>query len=165
MMQKIVGWTPCQYRWTKVLDSYRDKPTIRYEIEKKKYTGVVYAKGPLMIMLEWNSIGAYCKRIQLGNNFWGENCLPPSFGLCGFYSSCINCLNEYLHLWDMKSLVLMAGFYCLPMANRPLVPIWYSLISCLGHWMSFISFFLVSFSNWHLDDSTCQKQDLCSWQM
>ena len=128
MMQKIVGWTPCQYRWTKVLDSYRDEPTIRYEIEKKKYTGVVYAKRPLMIMLEWNSIGAYCKRIQLGNNFWGENCLPTSFGLCGFYSSCINCLNEYLHLWDLEPLVINFALYYLSTAIHLLVSKRYSLV-------------------------------------
>ena len=61
------------------MDSSRDKPAIRYEIEQKKYTGVVYAKGTLMIKLEWNSIAIYHKRIQLGNSFWDENCLPPSF--------------------------------------------------------------------------------------
>ena len=50
------------------------------------------------------------------------------FGLCGFYYPCIHCLNEYLHLWDMEPLVLMAGFYCLLMVIRPLVLVRYSLV-------------------------------------
>ena len=62
-----------------MLDSSRDEPAIRYEIEKKKYIGVVCAKGPPRIKLEWNSIEIYHKRIQLGNSFWDKNCLPPSF--------------------------------------------------------------------------------------
>ena len=47
--------------------------------------------------------------------------------VCEFYSPSLHCLNEYLHLWNMESLVLMAGFYCLPMATHPLIPIRYSL--------------------------------------
>ena len=57
------------------------------------------------------------------------------FGLCRFYSPCIHCLNEYLHLWDMEPLVLMADFYCQPTTIRLLVPVCYSLtvlgIECL----------------------------------
>ena len=63
MMQKIINWTPRQYRLKKV--SNRDEPVIRYEIEKKekKYTSVVCGKGHLMIKLEWNSIEIYHKII------------------------------------------------------------------------------------------------------
>ena len=49
------------------------------------------------------------------------------FGLCGFYSPYLHCLNEHLHLWDMEPLVLIAGFYCLPTATRALMPVRYSL--------------------------------------
>ena len=38
------------------LDSSRDEPTIRYEIEKCGHTGVVFAKYPSMIKLERDSI-------------------------------------------------------------------------------------------------------------
>ena len=44
------------------------------EIEKKWYIDVVFSKHPLMIKLEWDSIKVYCKRIQLRNSFWDENC-------------------------------------------------------------------------------------------
>jgi len=54
MMQRIINLTSCQYRWIKALDSSKGKPAIRYEIKKKKYTGVVFAKHPPMIKLEWN---------------------------------------------------------------------------------------------------------------
>ena len=57
------------------IDSSRDKTTTRSEVEKEKYTGVVFAKNPLIIKLEMNSIEAYCKRIQLGSSFWGNNCV------------------------------------------------------------------------------------------
>ena len=50
-----------------------------------------------------------------------------AFGLCGFYSPCLHCLNEHLHLWDTEPLVLIAGFYCLPTATRSLMPVRYSL--------------------------------------
>ena len=57
------------------------------------------------------------------------------FGLDGIYSPCIHCLNEYMHLRDMKPLVLMIGFYCLPTTTRSLMPVRYSLavlgIECL----------------------------------
>ena len=45
MMQKIINWTPRQYRLKKVSD--RDEPVIRYEIEKKKRNTLVWcvAKG------------------------------------------------------------------------------------------------------------------------
>ena len=36
--------------------------------------------------------------------------------------------NEYFHLWDIESLVLVAGFYCLSTSIRPLVLIHYSLV-------------------------------------
>ena len=81
-------------RRTMALDSSRDEPSMRYEIEIKKYTGMEFAKNPLIIKLEWNSIEVYRKRIQLESSFWDKNCVPPSFGLCGFYSICIHCLNE-----------------------------------------------------------------------
>ena len=57
------------------IDSSRDKTTTRSEVEKEKYTRVVFAKNPLIIKLEMNSIEAYCKKIQLGSNFWGNNCV------------------------------------------------------------------------------------------
>ena len=101
MMQKVVSWTPCQYRWTKVLDSSRDEPTIRYKIEKKKYINVMCANEPPIIKLEWNSIEVSCKRIQLGNSylFIYESCVYLwRFGLCGFYNPFLHCLNKYLHL-------------------------------------------------------------------
>ena len=59
----------CQYRWTKLLASSRDKPAIRYEVEKYGYIGVAFAKQPPIIKLEWDSIEVYCKRIQLENSF------------------------------------------------------------------------------------------------
>ena len=68
MMQKIVSRTPHQSKWMKVLDSFRDEPTIRYKIEKKKYINVVCANEPPIIKLKWNSIEVSCKRIQLGNS-------------------------------------------------------------------------------------------------
>ena len=34
------------------MDSSKDKPAIKYEIEKKKYTGVVFVKNPPIIKLE-----------------------------------------------------------------------------------------------------------------
>ena len=79
------------------MDSSRDGHAIRYEIKKKKYTGVVCAKGTLMIKLKWNSIEVYCKRIQLKNSFWGEGYDPLPMVCVGFYSPCLHCLNEYLH--------------------------------------------------------------------
>ena len=86
-------------------------------------------------MLEWNSIEVYRKRFKLRVVFGLRIVYLSPFGLCGFYSPCIHCLNEYLHLWDMAPLVLMAGFYCLPTAIRPLVPMCYSFavlgIECL----------------------------------
>ena len=39
------------------------------EIEKKKYTDVVFAKHPSIIKLEWDLIEKYCKRIQLRCSF------------------------------------------------------------------------------------------------
>ena len=51
MMLKILSWTSHRFKWTKVLDSSKDKPAIRYKIEKKKYTNIVCAKGPLIIKL------------------------------------------------------------------------------------------------------------------
>ena len=67
----------------KALDSSKDKPAIRYEIEKYGYIGVVFAKHPPIIKLERNSIVVYGKRIQLGNSFFGMRvvCLF-AFGLC-----------------------------------------------------------------------------------
>ena len=120
----------------KLLASSRDEPAIRYEMEKYGYTGVAFAKHRPMIKLEWDSIEVYCKRIQLENSLWGKSCVYLwRFGLCGFYSPGLHCLNEYLHSWDMELLVLMASFYCPPMAIRPLVLICYSLtvlgIKCL----------------------------------
>ena len=35
-----------------------------------QYTGVVFAKNPSMIKLEWDSIKIYYKRIKLGNSSW-----------------------------------------------------------------------------------------------
>ena len=35
-----------------------------------QYTGVVFAKNPSMIKLEWDSIEIYYKRIKLGNSSW-----------------------------------------------------------------------------------------------
>ena len=64
------------------MDSSRDEPAIRYEIEKYGYTGVVFAKHPPMTKLEWDSIKVYCKKIQLGNSFWDENCVPFSALVC-----------------------------------------------------------------------------------
>ena len=67
----------------KALDSSKDEPAIRYEIEKYGYIGVVFAKHPQIIKLERNSIVVYGKRIQLGNSFFGMRvvCLF-AFGLC-----------------------------------------------------------------------------------
>ena len=53
----------------KTLNSSRDEPTIRYEIEKCGHTGVVFAKYPSMIKLERDSIEVYCKKNQLENSF------------------------------------------------------------------------------------------------
>ena len=103
-----------------MLDSFRDEPAIN-EIEKKKYTDVVFVKNSSMIKLEWSSIKIYCKRIQLESSFWDENCVSSPFGLCEFYSPYLHCLDEYLHLWDMEPLVIMTDFYCLLMAIRLLV--------------------------------------------
>ena len=47
----------------------------RFEMEKKEYIDVVFAKHPSMIKLEWNLVEVYCKRIQLRSSFWGENCV------------------------------------------------------------------------------------------
>ena len=119
----------------KVLDLSRDEPTIRYEIEKKKYNIVVCSKGPLIIKLEWNSIGVIAKEFNLRIVLGVRIVYLSPFVFCGFYSPCIHCLNEHMHLWDIEPLVLMAVFYCLTMAIRPLVPIRYSLaildIECL----------------------------------
>ena len=49
------------------------------------------------------------------------------FGSCGFYSPCVHCLDEHMHLWDMELLAIMVGFYCLSMANRLSVLVRYSL--------------------------------------
>jgi len=57
------------------MDSSRNKPVIRSEVEQEKYVSVVFAKNPSMIKLKRNSIEPYCKRIQLRSSFWGENCL------------------------------------------------------------------------------------------
>ena len=67
----------------KALDSSKDEPAIRYEIEKYGYIGVVFAKHPPIIKLERNSIVVYGKRIQLGKSFFGMRvvCLF-AFGLC-----------------------------------------------------------------------------------
>ena len=35
--------------------------------------------------------------------------------------------NVYFHLWDIESLVLVAGIYCLSTSIRPLVLVHYSL--------------------------------------
>ena len=35
-----------------MLDSFKDEPALKYEIEKKKYTGVVFVKNSSMIKLE-----------------------------------------------------------------------------------------------------------------
>ena len=64
-----------QYGWTKLFASSRDELAIKYEIEKYGYTDVAFAKHPSKIKLEWDSIELYCKRIQLKNSFWGENCV------------------------------------------------------------------------------------------
>ena len=61
----------------KALDSFGDELGIRYEIEKYGYIGVVFAKRPPIIKLEWDSIEVYCKKIQLGNSFWDDSCVPP----------------------------------------------------------------------------------------
>ena len=80
----------------KALDSSKDEPAIRYEIEKYGYIGVVFAKHPQIIKLERNSIVVYGKRIQLGNSFFGMRVV---YLFCvGFYSPCFHCLNKYLHL-------------------------------------------------------------------
>ena len=97
---------------------------------------IVYCKQPPIIKLEWDLVEVYCKRIQLRSSFWGENyvyllgweSLPRHFGLCGFYSPCLHCLNEYLHSWNMELLVLMVVFYCLPTTICSLMPIRYSLV-------------------------------------
>ena len=41
----VLFFSGCQYRRTKLLDSSRDEPAIRYEMEKK-YTGVVFCQTP-----------------------------------------------------------------------------------------------------------------------
>ena len=48
----VLSFSPCQYGWTKALDSSRDKPAMRYEIEKYGYIGVMFAKYPPTIKLE-----------------------------------------------------------------------------------------------------------------
>ena len=58
-----------------MLYSSKDEHAMRYEIEKYGYTSVAFAKHPQMIKLEWDSIEVYCKRIQLENSFWDENCV------------------------------------------------------------------------------------------
>ena len=94
----VLFFSSCHYRWMKLLASSRDEPAIRYEMEKYGYTGVAFAKHRPMIKLEWDSIEVYCKRIQLENSLWGESCVYLwRFGLCGFYSPGLHCLNEYLH--------------------------------------------------------------------
>ena len=60
----------------KALDLFKDEFALRYEIEKKKYTNVASAKGPLKIKLERNSVEVYHKRIQLVSSFWDGNCVP-----------------------------------------------------------------------------------------
>ena len=67
-----------------MLDSSRDEPAIRYEIEKCGYIGVVFAKHPPMIKLKWDSIEVNCKRIQLENSFGVRVVCTFAFGLCGF---------------------------------------------------------------------------------
>ena len=47
----------------------------KFEMEKKEYIDVVFAKHPSMIKLEWNLVEVYCKRIQLRSSFRGENCV------------------------------------------------------------------------------------------
>lgn len=60
------------------MDSSKEEPVIRYEIEKEKYTSMVFAKNPPMIKLKRNSLGVYHKRIQLDSGFWDKNCVPFS---------------------------------------------------------------------------------------
>ena len=76
----------CLCRWMIRMDSSRDEPAIRYEIEKKKLTGMVFSKNPPMIKLEWNLIEVYRKRIQLGSSFRDENCVPFGFIPLWLYS-------------------------------------------------------------------------------
>ena len=57
------------------LDSPRGKLAIMYEIGKKKYVDMVFAKNPPMIKLGQNSVEVYYKRIRLGSGFWNQNCV------------------------------------------------------------------------------------------
>ena len=42
----VLFFLGCQYGRMKLLDSSKDKPAIRYEMEKKKYTGVAFCQTP-----------------------------------------------------------------------------------------------------------------------
>ena len=122
----------------KALDSSRDEPAIRYEIEQKKYTGVVCAKGPLMIKLEWNSVEVYHKRIQFVNSFWDGNCVPFSLWLVWVLlplyslSEWISALLGYRAVGINGWLLLFANGYSSIGAQM-------LLLSCLGHGMSFMA--------------------------
>ena len=50
----------------------------------------MFVKNPPIIKLEKNSVELYCKRIQLGSSFWGENCV---YLLVLFFSSFIAILS------------------------------------------------------------------------
>ena len=56
-------------KWTMALDSSKDEPTIRCEIMKYGYTGVVCAKKPLMIKSDGIQL-KYHNGIQLWEYFW-----------------------------------------------------------------------------------------------
>ena len=81
----------------KALDSPREEPAMRYEIEKYGYIGVAFVKHPPMIKLEWDSIEVYCKTIQLENTFWGDSCVYLCLLLVWVFIAHLYCLNEYLH--------------------------------------------------------------------
>ena len=134
----VLFFSPCQYGWTKALNLSRDEHAIRYEIEKCGHTSVVFTKHPSMIKLEWDSIEVYCKIIQLKNSFWGESCVYICLWFVWIFIALVFivwmniCIHEIWAVGINGWLLLFANGYSFVNART-------LLLSCLGHWMSFMT--------------------------
>ena len=106
-------------------------------------------KYPSMIKLEWDSIEVYCKRIQLENSFWSENCVYICLLFVWVFIALVFivwmniCIHEIWAVGINGRLLLSANIYS-SIGARSL------LLSCLRNWMSFMVSFVIDVCTLHL---------------
>ena len=131
------NWIRCSEELLFLLISFIFNLTI-YDANNQQSTGLGFAKNPLMIKLERNSLGMYCKRIQLESNFWNENCVYLLVSFCFlfiFISTLMS--NGSLHLFVMAN-ALQIDLLILVTSLLPLLHLLLSYINACHEWVTYI---------------------------